>query len=257
MKAAVITIAGTSSRFNEGVPEGEKRHKAIYHEGAMENTLLYHLLEKCLFADKVILVGGNAYRDVEGYCAGLPAGMRDRLVLVYNEHYADLASGYSLYIGLKELFGRHADVDEVLFVEGDLDIDAGSFARVVRSGKDVLTYSYGPVHASRAVVLYKDAGGHYKYVFNSSHGLLEIREPFSLLLNSGQLWKFTDMEKLERACDRFFGRDKRETNLGIIQDYIGLCGDGRFELAGLRRWTNCNTREDYKKILSYWEAGLK
>lgn len=257
MKAAIITIAGVSSRFNKGLPEQEKRHKAIYHEKAVENTILYRLLEKCLFADKVILVGGSEFGSVGEYCAALPACMRDKIILVYNRHYADLASGYSLYIGLKELFGRYGDVGEVLFVEGDLDIDRESFGKVVSSGRDVLTYSYEPVYADRAVVLYKDSEGRYKYAFNSSHGLLEIREPFSLMLNSGQLWKFMDAKKLEKASDKFFAEDKGGTNLGIIQNYIDIRGSGQFELVGIRRWTNCNTRDDYKKILSYWEEGLR
>ncbi len=47
MRIAIITNAGISSRFNEGIPEGEKKLKAIYHEGDMKNTLLYHQLIKC------------------------------------------------------------------------------------------------------------------------------------------------------------------------------------------------------------------
>ena len=48
MKAAIITLAGISSRFNEGIPESEKIHKSIYFEGEKKDTILFHLLKKLL-----------------------------------------------------------------------------------------------------------------------------------------------------------------------------------------------------------------
>ena len=254
MKAAVITIAGISSRFNAGMPEEEKRHKSIYYENDPRNTLLYHLLEKCKFADRIVIVGGNKFREVEEYCSALPDRMKDKILLIYNSHYFDLASGYSFYVGLKELFDKVENLEEVLFVEGDLDIDHDSFDRVVSSPHDVLTYSYEPIYADKAVVLYRDAEGHYKYTFNSSHGLLLINEAFSVILNSGQLWKFRNPQKLKYANERFFEKDKAGTNLNIIQNYLDSCESESFEIIGLKRWTNCNTREDYQRILKYWEV---
>ena len=254
MKVAIITIAGVSSRFNEGIPENEKKHKAIYTEGSSDDTLLYHLLCKCSFADKIIVVGGNKYEDVQAYCASLPSDLSSKISLVYNPHFADLASGYSLYVGLKSLEPDASSVSEVLFVEGDLDIDKASFDKVIESSSNVLTYSYEPIYANKAVVLYKDANDRFRYAFNSSHGLLTIDSPFSVILNSGQMWKFTDISALLSANSRFFTECPDETNLKIIQNYIDLCDPSSFELVGLSRWTNCNTREDYKKIKGYWEA---
>jgi len=253
MKVAVITIAGISSRFNEGIPEEKKCHKIIYYEKKMENSLLYHLIEKCMYSDRIILVGGNKYEDVEAYCGRLPDYMGRKLELVYNEHYADYSSGYSLYVGLNVIFDRYNDVEEVLFVEGDLDIDRESFERVVMSPNDVLTFSYEPIYANKAVVLYKNAKEQYRYAFNTNHGLLDINEPFSVILNSGQLWKFRDIGRLHIANDRFFECEKEGTNLCIIQNYIDMRNSDNFELIALDRWTNCNTRDDYSKILSYWE----
>ena len=43
MRAAVITVAGISSRFNEGIEEDKKCLKAIYTEGNTSDTLLSHL----------------------------------------------------------------------------------------------------------------------------------------------------------------------------------------------------------------------
>lgn len=257
MKAAIITIAGVSSRFNEGVGEADKRHKIIYYESNPKHTLLYHLLEKCSFADRIILVGGSRYDEVKAYCDTLPQQMRERVTLVYNEHFADLASGYSLYVGLKALFDNCENVEQVLFAEGDLDVDSASFAKVAAAKTNVLTYTLEPIYANKAVVLYKNAKGQYKYAFNSSHGLLSITEPFSVILNSGQVWKFTNAQKLKEANQAFYENEKHGTNLCIIRRYIDSCDSESFELVCLSRWTNCNTRQDYKKILSYWESEEK
>ena len=256
MRAAVITIAGVSSRFNEGVPGSAKAHKIIYYEKNRENTLLFHLVEKCMYADRVILVGGNRYDDVKAYCEELPDEMRKKIILVYNEHYADLNSGYSLYLGLKEIFDRFDDIEDVLFVEGDLDLDKESFDKVVSCPGNVLTFSPEPIYANKAVVLYKDDKERYRYAFNSSHGLLKIDCPFSCMLNSGQTWKFADADKLKAANEKFYNEDKAATNLKIIQDYIDSCDPDSFKLIGYRIWTNCNTREDYRNILSRWEEQI-
>ncbi len=251
MKAAVITAAGISSRFNEGVPETEKQLKAIY--GGGEQTLLYHLVQRCMFADRIIVVGGYKFDDLKKYTAGLKPEVRDKISLVYNEHFQTLASGYSLYLGLTEAFKYGSD--EILFVEGDLDVDRDSLDNVIKSNKSVLTYNCEPIYANKAVVLYKDGNDRYRYAFNSSHGMLKIDEPFSCILNSGQIWKFTDMEKIKTASGKFFTEKKDGTNLFIIQDYFDhVTGT---ELIGLKRWTNCNTRKDYEQIVLYWEEELK
>ncbi len=249
MKTAIITVAGISSRFNEGIPVDEKELKAIYTAGDGTQTLLYHLLEKCAFADRIVVVGGYKYDRLKRYCGSLRAELKEKITLVRNERFADLGSGYSLYLGLEEAF--RSDPGEILFVEGDLDIDAASFAEVVRSPGNVLTYTTEPIFASKAVVLYQDGSGAYRYAFNSSHGLLSIDEPFSCILNSGQVWKFADTDALKRATRKFYLETRDGTNLVIIGNYLDLVGNA--DLVCLRRWTNCNTREDYRRIITYWE----
>lgn len=249
MKVAIITVAGISSRFNEGIPEAKKELKAIYTEGDVKSTLLYHLLQKCSFADRIVVVGGYKFETLISYCRRLEPGIRDKISLVLNEHYENLASGYSLYLGLQEAFKY--DVEEILFVEGDLNIDSKSFNRVVNSEKSVLTYTFEPIYANKAVVLYKDDQNRYRYAFNSSHGLLIIETPFSCILNSGQIWKFTEMEALRQAGEQFYNETRDGTNLRIIQNYLD--GDIEINLIDLKCWTNCNTKEDYKKIMTYWE----
>ena len=251
MKTAIITAAGVSSRFNEGIPESEKQLKVIY--GGGEQTLLYHLVQKCMYADQIIVVGGYKFDDLKEYLLGLKPEIRDKIELVYNEHYKDLSSGYSLYLGLMDAFKYQSD--EILFIEGDLDVDRDSLDNVIKSNNSVLTYNYEPIYANKSVVLYKDGNDRFHYAFNSSHGMLAINEPFSCILNSGQIWKFTDIEKLKTASDKFLTEEKNGTNLRIIQNYLD-CGT-EIDLIGLKRWTNCNTREDYDQIVSYWEEELK
>ena len=248
MKVAIITVAGISSRFNEGLPENKKELKAIYTEDNVKNTLLYHLLQKCVFADRIIIVGGYKFDCLRAYCGKLEPIISDKVNLEFNKHYENLASGYSLFLGIQESF-KHCP-GEILFVEGDLDIDSKSFDKIVKSPKSVLSYTFEPIYANKAVVLYKDDRNRYYYAFNSSHGLLSIESAFSCILNSGQIWKFTEMEALRQANERFYKETKDGTNLRIIQNYLdsGI----EVDLIGIERWTNCNTKEDYNKIVSYW-----
>ena len=252
MKAAIITAAGISGRFNEGIPEEEKILKAIYCEGDSRETLLFHLLSGCAFADRVVVVGGYQFDALQTYYQTELKNAFPQAELVRNEHYADLASGYSLYLGIRKALAY--DPDEILFAEGDLDIDDASFQKVARSEKSVLTYTDEPIYANKAVVLYQDGEGRYHYAFSSSHGLLKIDEPFSCILNSGQVWKFTDMEALRKANAEFGRREIGGTNLGIIQRYLEAVPPESLELIRLKHWVNCNTREDYRTILDFWRG---
>lgn len=249
MKIAIITIAGISSRFNAGIPKEKKKLKAVYYEGDRQKTLLYHLLLKCVYADKIILVGGYKIEDLKEYWMSLEKVIRDKSEIIYNSQYEILGSGYSLCLGLNQAFEYNPD--EILFVEGDLDIDKESFRSVVNAEKSVLTCTYEPIYANKAVVFYKDNKDQYRYAFNSTHGLLTIDSAFSCIMNSGQMWKFTEMEKLKQANQQFFENSKADTNLRIVQNYLDLGVDA--DIIPLNRWTNCNTRVDYKKIVSYWE----
>ena len=179
----------------------------------------------------------------------LDGELQSKIAMARNDHFEDLGSGYSLYLGLEEAFKY--EPDEVLFIEGDLDIDNDSFDRVVSSDKSVLTYTYEPIYANKAVVLYKDDAYRYRYAFNSSHGLLTIESPFSCIFNSGQTWKFKEVDKLKKANAKFYAEAKGDTNLRIIQNYLDMGAEAT--IVPLDRWTNCNTRNDYKKIVSYWE----
>ena len=249
MKIAIITIAGISSRFNEGIDDNNKVLKCLYTEGGKEETLLYHLMKKCSYADHIILVGGYKFEDLCSFYKNELIQEFPSVTLVLNEFYSNFGSGYSLYLGIQAAIKHNPS--EILFVEGDLDIDNESFDRVVDDDKSVLTYTYEPIYANKAVVLYKDDKDQYRYAFNSSHGLLTIGSAFSCILNSGQTWKFTEVDKLKIANEKFFEMAKEDTNLRIIQNYLDAGVE--VDLVPLDRWTNCNTRDDYRKIVSYWE----
>ena len=197
------------------------------------------------------MVGGYKYSDLCSFCEADLGTEFPCISLVKNEHYSDLGSGYSLYIGIREAMNYNPE--EILFVEGDLDIDNASFQNVVSSEKSVLTFTSEPIYADKAVVLYQNCEGRFRYAFNSSHGLLSIDEPFSCILNSGQLWKFRNIKALDKANNDFFNTQKEGTNLGIIQRYFDLVKPEDTEVIRLKRWTNCNTRADYFSIKNNWE----
>lgn len=254
MKIVIITVAGVSSRFNKDIPEDEKLLKCLYFEEDPKDTLIYQMLKKSSYADKIVIVGGFKYADLEAYIEeNLSQDLKDKVVLVYNDHYSDLSSGYSLYLGIDCALENFDDIDEILFVEGDLDIDDESFNKVVESSKNVLTFNHEPIYSNKAVVLYQNENDEYCYLFNSDHGLLSMDEPFKAIFNSGQTWKFNDMELLKMANDNFKENLIEDTNLGIIQKYFDLVEDtDDIEIIGLNRWVNCNTRDDYKLIKNYW-----
>ncbi len=255
MKISIITVAGISSRFNKDVSEEDKILKCLYYEENPQNTLIYQMLQKLEYCDKIIIVGGYKYSDLEEYLkSNISRDLQEKISLVYNDHFSDLSSGYSLYLGVKEALDNDNGIDEILFVEGDLDIDYGSFNEVIKSNKNVLTFNYEPIYSNKAVVLYQNENDEYHYLFNSNHGLLSLDEPFKAIFNSGQTWKFNDMELLKIANDNFYENIIEDTNLGIIQKYLDLIEDNEdIEIIGLKHWVNCNTRDDYQFIKDHWE----
>lgn len=256
MKVVIITVAGISSRFNKDIPENEKILKCLYFEDNPENTLIYQMIQKSSYADKIVIVGGYKYDDLIDYISNyVPNELKDKISLVYNDHFDDLSSGYSLYLGIEFALNNFNEIDEILFVEGDLDIDVESFKKVINSQNDVLTINPEPIYSNKAVVLYQNKNDDYVYAFNSDHGLLSINEPFKAIFNSGQIWKFKDMDLLKMANDNFKENIIEDTNLGIIQKYFdSVESNEKIDVIGFNHWVNCNTRKDYKLIKNYWET---
>lgn len=254
MKVAIITVAGISSRFNKNISDEKKSLKCIYYEDNPKNTLLYHLIEKLEYADSIIIVGGYKYFELENYIKKhISKDIIEKILMVKNNRYADLSSGYSLYLGINEAIDNISEINEILFVEGDLDIDNESFLKIINCDKNVLTYNHEPIYSNKAVVLYKNEKNRYCYVFNSQHGLLNIKEAFECIFNSGQIWKFKDINALKISNIFFKENCIKDNNLAIIQKYLDLLkNDTSIDIIGLKHWVNCNTRDDYKLIKKYW-----
>lgn len=254
LKIVIITVAGISSRFNKNIPEDEKILKCLYYEDNPHDTLIYQMLEKSSsYADKIIIVGGYKFKDLMDYIANnISDNLKDKVSLIDNDHFDDLSSGYSLYLGIDFALNNFNDIDEILFVEGDLDVDVESFEKVVNSKNNVLTFNHEPIYSNKAVVVYQNENEDFIYAFNSNHGSLTINEAFKAIFNSGQIWKFNDMEILKTANDNFKEYLITDTNLGIIQKYFDLIENKNIDVIGFNHWVNCNTRKDYEIIKKYW-----
>ena len=58
---------------------------------------------------------------------------------------------------------------------------------------------------------------------------------------------------MKNASESFFKRNKGGTNLEIIQEYLDHIEQGEIQIIGLKQWTNCNTRDDYRRIKERWD----
>ncbi len=250
MKVLVITAAGISSRFSRSV--GYECLKCLYYEDRAENAILYRLISSNIdCCDKVVIVGGFQYDILsktfeEWFQLSEGGTLGKKLFLVKNEHYADYGSGYSLLSGFNQAF--EAGADEILFAEGDLYVNPVSFPSIWESKKDVVTENREPILASKAVVFYSDQKGYIHYLYDTSHGALEIREPFTAVRNSGQIWKFKDIPRLRKICGGLSDEEKRGTNLVLIQKYFDGRTEEEYERILLPEWINCNTVWDYRLI---------
>ena len=181
-----------------------------------------------------------------------------RYLIIDIEEKAKFKGG--IYMEIK-IIGKEIKTTEAIndYVERKLDridkyFEDAKAEIVIKSEKNVLTFNHEPIYSNKAVVLYQNENDEYKYLFNSDHGLLGMAEAFKAIFNSGQIWKFRDMELLKIANDNFYKNIIEDTNLGIIQKYFDLLENSDdIEIIGLNRWVNCNTREDYKLIKDYWE----
>lgn len=242
MKTAIITVAGVSSRFNEN--EEDKVLKCIYSTGEARKTILYSILRKCEGYDKVVIVGGYQYEKLLDYIAAYGCEFSFDIEMVYNPSYETYGSGYSLWKGLEKCIeaGR---VSSITFIEGDLCFDTQSFERIKNSEWSVVTYNHKPIYSNKAVVAYINEKEQIKYVFNVEHGLLQIKEPFSMLINSGQIWKFADWHRVKEVVDAMQETEWQGTNLVFVEKYFAGIPSDKRAIIGINEWENCNTRNDY------------
>ena len=243
-KVLIVTVAGMSSRFSKSL--GYPCLKCLYSEGGIEKTLLYRMLHQEGKFDYYLVVGGFKFEELQAAVREYFREFGERLHLIDNKHYQDYGSGYSLYLALKEI--EHMDVDEVVFAEGDLYVDRESFKEIVDCPKDVVTCCREAIWADKAVAFYLDEHYGIHYLYDTAHHALEVHQPFLGIFNSGKIWKFTGKERVCRTMKSISENRWQGTNLVFIQEYFGLLGRGEYEVVTFRKWLNCNTCFDYRKI---------
>ena len=247
MRVFLTTVAGSATRFSESI--GKPTVKCIYNREDPAKTLLNHMLTQASDYDLFVVVGGFLINELEDYINNnLPSEFSEKVMLVNNEQYAEYGSGWSLYLGLDavlKIYGK--DITEVLFAEGDLFVDDGSFSSVAGTKNSVITINSEAIRANKAVALYYDLENVPHYIYDTAHGQLMIDEPFTAVYNSGQIWKFTDIALLSELVlngdpERFTG-----TNLVLINEYFQkLAKNGEsIDIISMKTWINCNTINDF------------
>ena len=245
MKSLIITVAGMSSRFNKDTKENVL--KCLYFEDTPANSLISLQVHKAFdLVDEIIVVGGYKYEDLVQFIRNEMKDVNHMIKLVYNEHYHDYGSGYSLLKGIEAVSDK---TDEIIFIEGDLFFDTDSVVRIITSGKDVISVNNEPILSNKAVALYYDAAGHPHYIYDTSHSCLEIREPFTAIYNSGQMWKFINPARVHEICCSLTAAQEQGTNLEIIQKYFGVLDSSETEIVRVNLWFNCNTVADYREAI--------
>lgn len=244
MKIMIITVAGLASRFSESI--GHSCLKCLYYENDIKESLLYHMLSQNRDIDKYVIVGGFKFEDLKASIHQYFGEFSNKIILVKNENYKEYGSGYSLYLGLEAI--KDLDYEALVFAEGDLWVDDDSFKRIWKSQRNVITSNSEAILASKSVAFYYDRQYHIHYIFDTGHSLLEITEPFQGIYNSGQIWKFSERERVLDAVSRLTQDEWKQTNLNFIQQYFGGLNQAEYEIINLQKWVNCNTIDDYKKI---------
>ncbi len=247
MRALIIAAAGTARRFNKDLTQ--ETAKCLFFRESPTDTLLFQLCAKAASCDAIVIVGGYQYdaliRFVQDYMGKESFLENKKIVTVFNPHYEDYGSAYSLIMGV----GAAAALspDEIVFAEGDLFFDGRDFAAVIQAEQDVLTITAEPIRAAQSVVFYEREDGSFRYIYDTDHKLLTISEPFRAVYNSGQVWKFTSVERLERVIARLSAQQQAGTNLEIINGYFSEKTADETEIVLLNGWINCNTVHDYDR----------
>lgn len=245
MKSLIITVAGMSSRFNKDTKEDVL--KCLYFEDKPENSLLSLQVHKCYgLVDEIVVVGGYKYDDLVAFIRDNMKDVNKKIKVVYNDHYHDYGSGYSLIKGIEAVSDS---ADEITFIEGDLFFDTESVEKIITSKKDVISVNNEPILSNKAVALYFDANNYPHYIYDTSHSCLEIHEPFTAIYNSGQMWKFRSPARVLEICQFLTPEQEQGTNLEIIQKYFGAYKFSQLDIIKADLWYNCNTVADYQEAV--------
>ncbi len=247
-RALIITSAGRSLRFSQSV--GRDVLKVLYHEGNAGECLLAEQLALVSAAgfELIVIVGGYAFTELSDFMIGCH-GNDPHIKLVYNDKFQEYGTGYSFVRGLNALPG--SDLDEIVFMEGDLMFDAASFNAIVNAEGDVVTSNREPIRADTSVVFYVTEDSQIHYIYDKNHHALRIDNPFTKLGNSGQVWKFCDVALLHKTMHTLGSGLYTDTNLLPIERYFNARNINQVKFITFDIWFNCNTIDDYHAIRSY------
>ncbi len=244
MRALIITVAGMSKRFSSSI--GKECVKCIYHEKDISESLLWRILHQPVEFDCYILVGGYRFEELKKVINDSFSDFSDRLVLLCNEQYEKYGSGYSLYVGLE--YAVRQNFDEIVFAEGDLFVDTGSFVKLCSCETDAISCNSEAITADKAVAFYFDLQNRIHYIYDTGHSALFIGEPFLSIHNSGQIWKFADSGRIKETFAELGETDWQGTNLVFIERYFSKLRREDFSIVRFEKWINCNTISDFERI---------
>lgn len=247
-RALIITSAGCSARFSRSV--GRDVFKILYYEDRADECLLAQQLAlvKNVGFEHIVIVGGYAYSELRDFIFR-HHGADSRIELVFNEKFKEYGTCYSFACGLKALLDR--DVDEIVFMEGDLVVDSTSFSAVVDADNDVITANRDLIRADKSVIFYATTGGCLSYLYDTQHCELRVDDSFTILGNSGQVWKFRDVGLLHETVNALGSLLYDDTNLLPIGRYFNARGLDQVTFITFDAWFNCNTIDDYHAIRRY------
>lgn len=248
MKTLILTVAGTSSRFSKSI--GRDMLKCIYYENDLRSTLLCRMVEMAASEfDDIVIVGGFKFDDLSAYVeSAINVSVRKKIRLVCNQHYVDRGSGWSLFLAIEAIKSLSGPLpDTVIFAEGDLYVDGATFQKVVQAEQDVITCNSDVIDAAKSVAFYCDRDYHPHYLYDVSHGLIEIDEPFTRIYNSGQVWGFADVSRLVSLSNELDESLHAKTNLELINSYYSDLSLRDLEVIRFNTWVNCNTLNDYRR----------
>ena len=244
MTYAVITVAGVSARFNRDAEDPVL--KCIYYSKNPRKTLLYSILKKCEGCKGVVIVGGYQFAELERYVDFYKMDFSFDIKVVYNSYFKIYGSGYSLKIGLQECLKQKRCTD-ILVIEGDLLFDQNGLKQMMVGKKNYLAINSDSIFSEKSVAVYINEREEIKYIYNTEHGLFYINEPFSVIYNSGQVWKFSERRQVEQIICSMAENEWYSTNLKFIEMYFNQVERSSIEIVRFQRWINCNTRTDYRK----------